>query len=65
MGVQADESRGKPAAENEEALRKAAEAGETAAVRVLLAAGTDPDAADGGRRTALRYAAERGHEEAV
>eukprot|EP01045_Picozoa_sp_COSAG04_P062755 COSAG04_NODE_32950_length_189_cov_34.700000_1_plen_35_part_10 len=34
------------------------------ASRVLLAAGTDPDAADGGRRTALRYAAERGHEEA-
>eukprot|EP01045_Picozoa_sp_COSAG04_P062871 COSAG04_NODE_33074_length_179_cov_16.100000_1_plen_42_part_01 len=32
MGVQADESRGKPAAENEEALRKAAEAGEAAAV---------------------------------
>eukprot|EP01045_Picozoa_sp_COSAG04_P062889 COSAG04_NODE_33094_length_177_cov_84.064103_1_plen_58_part_11 len=58
MGVQADEARGRPAAENEQALREAAGGGEAAAVRVLLAAGTDPDAADGGRRTALRYAAE-------
>ena len=44
--MQAAEARGRPAAENEQALREAAEGGGTAEVRVLLAAGTDPDAAD-------------------
>eukprot|EP01045_Picozoa_sp_COSAG04_P056762 COSAG04_NODE_26681_length_292_cov_0.611399_1_plen_97_part_11 len=42
---------------NPVALRSAARAGETAEVRVLLAAGTDPDAADGVGYTALHYAA--------
>ena len=65
MGVQADEARGKPAAQNEEALRRAAKGGETAEVRVLLAAGTDPDAADEEGRTALWWAAIGGREEAV
>ena len=65
MDVQADEASGRPAAENEEALRDAVKAGETAEVRVLLAAGTDPDAADGNGWTALWWAAMRGHEEAV
>ena len=65
MGVQMDEARGRPAEENEEALREAAHDGETAQVRVLLAAGTDPDAADEDGRTALYYAANNGREEAV
>eukprot|EP01045_Picozoa_sp_COSAG04_P021598 COSAG04_NODE_2341_length_4295_cov_5.618061_3_plen_810_part_00 len=60
--VQADAARGKLAAENEQALRNAAKDGETAEVRVLLAAGTDPDAADG---VALHWAAGAGCEEAV
>eukprot|EP01045_Picozoa_sp_COSAG04_P028744 COSAG04_NODE_4545_length_2024_cov_10.081017_1_plen_55_part_10 len=55
MGVQADEARGRPAEENEEALRRMAMGGQTAEVRVLLAAGTDPDAADWFGRTALLY----------
>eukprot|EP01045_Picozoa_sp_COSAG04_P062529 COSAG04_NODE_32708_length_198_cov_40.878788_1_plen_59_part_01 len=57
MGVQADEARGRPAAENEEALGRAALNGQTAEVRVLLAAGADPDAADGDGETALWLAA--------
>eukprot|EP01045_Picozoa_sp_COSAG04_P058875 COSAG04_NODE_28868_length_272_cov_17032.213873_2_plen_59_part_01 len=57
MGVQADEARGRPAAENEEALGRAAFNGQTAEVRVLLAAGADPDAADGDGETALWLAA--------
>eukprot|EP01045_Picozoa_sp_COSAG04_P023940 COSAG04_NODE_2922_length_3381_cov_62.270871_5_plen_176_part_00 len=66
MGAQADEARGRPAAENEKALRDAAERGQTAEVRVLLAAGADPDAVGGlFRNTALRFAAQEGHEEAV
>ena len=65
MGAQADEARGRPAAENEEALREAALYERMAEVRVLLAAGTAPDAADGDGRTALHLAALMGHEEAV
>ena len=57
--------RGRPVAENEVALRRAAVDGKTAEVRVLLAAGTDPDAALDWEETALGYAAQRGHEEAV
>ena len=65
MGVQADEARGRPAAENEQALRNAAMGGKTAEVRALLAAGTDPDAAGRYGDTALYLAAAYGHEEAV
>eukprot|EP01045_Picozoa_sp_COSAG04_P010400 COSAG04_NODE_636_length_11710_cov_63.646973_6_plen_1454_part_00 len=50
---------------SERALRDAAVNGETAEVRVLLAAGTDPDAANEGGRTALYFAAMEGHEETV
>ena len=50
---------------DEQALMKAATDGQTAEVRVLLAAGTDPDAVDKRGNTALLYAANRGHEEAV
>ena len=59
--------KGRPAAENEMKLRDAAESGQRAEVRVLLAAGTDPDATDGYGAvvTALHLAANRGHEEAV
>ena len=63
--AQADEARGRPAAENEEALRDAAYAGETAEVRLLLAAGTDPDAVNRYVATALHFAAWKSHEEAV
>ena len=62
--AKADEARGRPAAENEEALVKAAKGGRTVEVRVLLAAGTDPDAMVYGT-TALFCAAEKGREEAV
>ena len=65
MGVQAGEARGRPAAENEEALRDAAERGRTAEVRVLLAAGTDPDAADRDGWTALYLAAGEDEQDAV
>eukprot|EP01045_Picozoa_sp_COSAG04_P010398 COSAG04_NODE_636_length_11710_cov_63.646973_4_plen_336_part_00 len=65
MGAQADEVKGNPAGENEQALINAAWDGRTADVRVLLAAGTDPDAVDGSGWTALRNAAQKGHEEAV
>ena len=65
MGVQADEARGRPAAENEEALRDAAENGKTSEVRVLLAAMTDPDATDENGVTALHWVAGYGVEEAV
>ena len=65
MRVQADEARGRPAAENEQALRGAATRGRTAQVRVLLAAGTDPGAADEYGQTALHWAAKWGREEAV
>eukprot|EP01045_Picozoa_sp_COSAG04_P011104 COSAG04_NODE_705_length_10946_cov_208.154052_8_plen_77_part_00 len=64
MCVQADEAKGRPAEENEQALREAAESGQTAEVRVLLAAGTYPDAADGNGNTALGLAAWKGHWEA-
>eukprot|EP01045_Picozoa_sp_COSAG04_P062707 COSAG04_NODE_32897_length_192_cov_15.537634_1_plen_63_part_11 len=63
MGVQADEARGRPAAENEQALREAAGGGEAAEVRVLLAAGTDPDAVGRFGNTALHWATGQGHEE--
>eukprot|EP01045_Picozoa_sp_COSAG04_P028750 COSAG04_NODE_4547_length_2024_cov_2.637403_2_plen_146_part_00 len=63
--MQADEARGRPAEENEDALRDAAKGGETAQVRVLLAAGTDQGAADWRGITALHFAAVYGHEEAV
>ena len=62
---QADEARGRPAAENEQALRDAARDGQNAEVRVLLAAGTDPDAAVGNGQTALLWAAANDHEKAV
>eukprot|EP01045_Picozoa_sp_COSAG04_P011105 COSAG04_NODE_705_length_10946_cov_208.154052_9_plen_181_part_00 len=65
MGVQADAARGRPAAENEEALRDSADRGKTAEVRVLLAAGTDPDAAGEYGRTALLNAAHQCHGEVV
>ena len=57
--------RGRPAAENEQALRDAAMFGKTAEVRLLLAAGTDPDAADWYGRSALHYVAMRGRDEAA
>ena len=60
--AKADDARGKPAAENGEALWEAAGDGQTAEVRVLLAAGTDPDAADGVGWTGLIRAAMQGHE---
>ena len=63
--AKADEAKGTPAEENEQALRDAASDGDTAGVRVLLAAGTDPDAADEHGDTALHKAAWEGHEEAV
>ena len=63
--AKADEARGRPAAENEQALRDAADSELTAEVRVLLAAGTDPDAAGTGGETALWLAAVNDHEEAV
>ena len=50
---------------NEKRLIKVARKGETAEVRVLPAAGTDPDAADMWGVTALHFAAAQGHEEAV
>ena len=63
--AKADEAKGRLAEENEEALMDAAYAGKTAEVRVLLAAGTDPEAANGDGTTALHDAAKYGHEEAV
>eukprot|EP01043_Picozoa_sp_COSAG02_P023143 COSAG02_NODE_1227_length_13780_cov_5.920401_3_plen_176_part_00 len=63
--MQADEARGRPAAENEKALVDVAAEGETAEVRVLLAARADPDATCEYGWTALYYAAYEGHEEAV
>eukprot|EP01045_Picozoa_sp_COSAG04_P062757 COSAG04_NODE_32952_length_189_cov_24.066667_1_plen_56_part_10 len=41
MGVQADEARGRPAAENEEALGRAAYNGHSGVVRRLLELGAD------------------------
>eukprot|EP01048_Picozoa_sp_COSAG05_P031640 COSAG05_NODE_11664_length_503_cov_0.673267_1_plen_113_part_10 len=52
-------------ASDEQALRDAARDGDTAQVRELLAAGTDPNAADEAGRTSLRFAAWKAHEEAV
>ena len=63
--AKADEARGRPTEETEHALIMAANAGQTAEVRVLLAAGTDPDVASKDGSTALICAAYGGHEEAV
>eukprot|EP01048_Picozoa_sp_COSAG05_P006543 COSAG05_NODE_429_length_9889_cov_11.904290_2_plen_698_part_00 len=57
--------KGEPAEENEWELRDAARAGETAMVRVLLAAGCHPDAASAAGDTPLIVAAGAGHEEVV
>ena len=60
--------RHRPAEMNEGALMDAAQSGRTAEVRVLLAAGADPDAVDekiSANWTAMIYAAMAGHEETV